>query len=208
MSSITLMYVIDTEVSLGYKIFSDNKDHTIVCISNTCRLLNKITKEENAKHREKYFAIVDLPKKIKKSIKMLTYINLGFRYKSEKYISNVEKNYVDDYMIGFNMDRKEFGLHYQLIIDALGEQINNNNKYYDNILQQMITEFLIWLKFTRIYYTSQEFICDFHTTMMINTYTFIKCGMKYTLTKKDFEGKEYVLSVLEKLFGNDHRIIE
>jgi hypothetical protein len=43
---------------------------------------------------------------------------------------------------------------------------------------------------------------------MINTYTFIKCGMKYTLTKKDFEGKEYVLSVLENLFGNDHRIIE
>jgi hypothetical protein len=207
MSSITLMDIIDTEVSLGYKIFGGNKERTIICISNTCRLLNKITKKENAKHREKYFAIVDLSKKIKKSIKNLTYINLGFRYKSEIYISNVEKNYVDDYMIGFNMDRKEFGLHYQITIDALGEQINN--KYYDNILQQMITEFLIWVKFTTIhYYTSQEFICDYHITMMINTYTFIKCGMKYTLTKKDFEGKEYVLSILENLFGNDHRIIE
>jgi len=207
MSSITLMDIIDTEVSLGYKIFGDNKEHTIICISNTCRLLNKITKKENAKHREKYFAIVDLSKKIKKSIKNLTYINLGFRYKSEKYISNVEKNFVDDYMLGFNMDRKEFGLHYQDTINALGDQIYN--KYYDNILQQMITEFLIWLKFTRIhYYTSQEFICDFHITMMINTYTFIKCCMKYTLTKKDFEGKEYVFSVLEDLFGRDHRIIE
>ena len=113
-----------------------NKHKEIEKISEKVLFLrteNKITKEENAKHREKYFAIVDLPKKIKKSIKMLTYINLGFRYKSEKYISNVEKNYVDYYMIGFNMDRKEFGLHYQLTIDALGEQINNNNKYYDNI---------------------------------------------------------------------------
>jgi len=202
MSSINLIYIIDTELSLGYKIFCNNKEHTIVCISNTCKLLNKITKEENAKHREKYFAIVDLPRKIKKSIKMLTYINLGFRYK-DKYISKVEKNYINDYMIGFNMDRNEFGLQYQVTIDALGEQINNNNKYYDNILQQMITEFLIWLQFTRIYYTSQGFICDFHTTMMINTYTFIKCGMKYKLTKKDFEGKEHFLSVLENIFGHD-----
>ena len=156
------------------------------------------------KRRDEYF-IVDLPKIIEKSVKKFTYINLGF--KSKNNISKVEKEYVGYYINSSNMDKDTFESQYEAEINTFDKKINNSN-YYDNILQQMITEFLIWLKFTRIYYTSQEFICNFHTTMMINTYTFIKCGMKYTLTKKDFEGKEYVLSVLEKLFGNDHRIIE
>jgi len=74
MSSITFMDIIDIESSLGEKIFSCyNKVRVIARISNTCRVFNKIIKNEMMKRRDEYF-IVDLPKIIEKSVKKFTYI--------------------------------------------------------------------------------------------------------------------------------------
>ncbi len=199
MSSITLMDIINTEASIGEKIFSNNKEHIIALISNTCAAFNKITKEELEKHREKYFVVSGFCKKIEESMKRLTYGYLGFN--SKRYESYVEKEYVDYYINGSNIDRAAYGSKYQDAINAFGEEINKSI-YRDNILQQIIKEFKNYVVLSNRY-ISKEFFNVLYRTMTINYYVFIKYCMKYILTKKDFEGEEQLITMLKKIFNVD-----
>ena len=195
MLSITLMDIINIESSLGEKILCDNKSHSIICCNNTCSTFNKITKEEIKKYRDEYF-LVNLPKKIDKTIKRFAYLELGF--KSKKYISKVEKEYIDYYINIYNMDIEEFDIEYEEILDHFGEKINNSVYYYD-ILQQMIKQIKNYIVLSNNY-IRRRFLCEFYRIMLINYYVFIKCIMKYTLAKKDFEGEEHLILALDNLF--------
>jgi hypothetical protein len=195
MSSISLMDIINKEASLGEKIFGDNKAYTIVCINNTCSIFNKITKEELERHREKYFVVIGFSKKIEDSMKRLTYGYLGFN--SKKYESYVEKEYVNYYINGSNIDRNVYGSKYQEAINAFGEEINKSI-YRDNVLQQIIKELKNYVVLSNIYIL-QEFFNVLYRTMLINYYVFIKYSMKYTLTRKDFEGEEHLITILNKI---------
>ncbi len=64
-------------------------------------------------------------------------MELGF--KSKKYISKVEKEYIDYYINIYNMNIEEFDTEYEEILDDFGEKINSSVYYYD-ILQQMIKQ--------------------------------------------------------------------
>lgn len=194
--AITLMDIINIESSLGEKIFSCyNKACVIARISNTCRVFNKIIREEMTKRRDEYF-IVDLPKIIEKSVKKFTYINLGF--KSKNNISKVEKEYVGYYINSSNMDKDTFESEYEAEINAFDKKINNSN-YYDNILQQMIKQFKHYVVLSNNYMW-QGFFGDFYRTIMIYYYVFIKCVLKYKLKKKDFEGEEQHITMLNRIF--------
>ena len=195
MLSITLMDIINIESSLGEKILCDNKSHSIICCNNTCSTFNKITKEEIKKYRDEYF-LVNLPKKIEKTIKRFTYLELGF--KSKKYISKVEKEYIDYYINIYNMNIEEFDTEYEEILDDFGEKINSSVYYYD-ILQQMIKQIKNYIVLSNNY-IRRRFLCEFYRIMLINYYVFIKCIMKYTLRKKDFEGEEHLILALDNLF--------
>ena len=196
MPAITLMDIINIESSLGEKIFSCyNKACVIARISNTCRVFNKIIREEMTKRQDEYF-IVDLPKIIEKSVKKFTYINLGF--KSKNNISKVEKEYVGYYINSSNMDKDTFESEYEAEINAFDKKINNSN-YYDNILQQMIKQFKHYVVLSNNYMW-QGFFGDFYRTIMIYYYVFIKCVLKYKLVKKDFEGEEHHITMLNRIF--------
>ena len=149
MSSISLMDIIYTEASLGDNIFSNNKEHTIVCISNTCTTFNKITKEEIAKRRKEYYC-EHIPKKIEEAMKMFTYSVLGITTK--KYMKLIPFKYRDNYMNYSNMDREHYLSIYESTIDAFGEKINNSI-YYENIHKQIIKQFKYYIiLFTKNYF--------------------------------------------------------
>ena len=197
MTSISLMDIIDTEASLGEKIFGDNKAYTIVCINNTCSAFNKITKEEIEKHRKEYYC-EHIPKKIEEAIKMFTYSELGITTK--KYMKLIPFKYRDNYMNFSNMDREHYLSIYESTIDAFGEKINNSI-YYENILRQMIKQF----KYYIILSNNNNYIWhglygNLYKKMMIELYVFIISIMKYVLKKKDFEGEEHLIGMLQHLF--------
>ena len=197
MTSISLMDIIYTEASLGDNIFSNNKEHTIVCISNTCTTFNKITKEEIAKRRKEYYC-EHIPKKIEEAMKMFTYSELGITTK--KYMKLIPFKYRDNYMNYSNMDREHYLSIYESTIDAFGEKINNSI-YYENILRQMIKQF----KYYIILSNNNNYIWhglygNLYKKMMIELYVFIISIMKYVLTKKDFEGEEHLIGMFQRLF--------
>jgi hypothetical protein len=150
--------------------------------------------KEIVPHNNEYY-MIDFHKKIKDTMKKCTYTYLGFKCKNKQYVVNVEIEYINYYINGSKMDRDTYDSF--TIIDSLGEQINNSI-YYDIVLQQIIKEFknYVWC---RNNFKTHEFFFDFYRTMLINYYAFIKNGMKYTLTKKDFEGQEYLISMLEDI---------
>jgi hypothetical protein len=123
-------------------------------------------------------------------------LELGF--KSKKYISKVEKEYIDYYINIYNMNIEEFDTEYEEILDDFGEKINNSVYYYD-ILQQMIKQIKNYIVLSNNY-IRRKFLCEFYRIMLINYYVFIKCIMKYTLRKKDFEGEEHLILALDNLF--------
>jgi len=49
-------------------------------------------------------------------------------------------------------------------------------------------------------YMWQGFFGDFYRTIMIYYYVFIKCVLQYTLKKKDFEGEEHLIAMLNRIF--------
>ena len=67
MSSVSLIDIINMEYSLGDKILSKNRALTTMRLNNTCKLFNKITKDEISNHREEYYKVL-LPKKIEETI--------------------------------------------------------------------------------------------------------------------------------------------
>ena len=197
MTSISLMDIIDTEASLGEKIFGDNKAYTIVCINNTCSAFNKITREEIEKHRKEYYC-EHIPKKFEEAIKMFTYSELGITTK--KYMKLIPFKYRDNYMNFSNMDREHYLSIYESTIDAFGEKINNSI-YYENILRQMIKQF----KYYIILSNDNNYIWhglwgNLYKKMMIEHYVFIISIMNYVLTKKDFEGEEHLIGMFQHLF--------
>ncbi len=196
MPSIYLMDIIDTEASLGEKILGDNKAYTIVCISNTCTTFNKITKEEIAKRRKEYYC-EHIPKKIEEAMKMFTYSDLGITTK--KYMKLIPIKYRNNYMNYSNMDREHYLSIYESTIDAIREKINNSI-YYENILRQMIKQF----KYYIILSNNNNYIWyglygNLYKKMMIELYVFIISIMNYVFTKKDFEGEEHLITILNKI---------
>ena len=200
MTSISLMDIIYTEASLGEKIFGDNKTYTIACISNTCSTFNKIAKDEVTKHRNKYYC-EHIPKKIEEAMKMFTYSELGITTK--KYMKLIPIKYRNNYMNFSNMDREHYLSIYESTIDALGEKINNSI-YYENILRQMIKQF----KYYIILSNNNNYIwyglySNLYKKMMIEHYVFIISIMNYVLKKKDFEGEEHLIAMLQHLFTEE-----
>ena len=197
MTSISLMDIIDTEASLGEKIFGDNKAYTIVCISNTCTTFNKITREEIEKRRKEYYC-EHIPKKIEEAIKMFTYSELGITTK--KYMKLIPFKYRDNYMNFSNMDREHYLSIYESTIDAFGEKINNSI-YYENILRQMIKQFKYYIILSNDNnYIWHGLYGNLYKKMMIELYVFIISIMKYVLKKKDFEGEEHLIGMFQHLF--------
>jgi hypothetical protein len=200
MPSISLMDIIYTEASLGDNIFSNNKEHTIVCISNTCSTFNKITKEEIAKRREEYYC-EHIPKKIEEAMKMFTYSELGITTK--KYERLIPCKYQNNYMNFSNMDREHYLSIYESTMDALVEKINNSI-YYENILRKMIKQFKYYIILSNDNnYIWHGLYGNLYKKMMIELYVFIISIMKYVLTKKDFEGEEHLIAMFQRLFTEE-----
>jgi hypothetical protein len=200
MTSISLMDIIYTEASLGEKIFSDNKAYTIVCINNTCLAFNKITRDVIEKRREEYYC-EHIPKKIEEAMKMFTYSELGITTK--KYMKLIPIKYRNNYMNFSNMDREHYLSIYESTIDALGEKINNSI-YHENILRQMIKQFKHYI----ILSNNNNYIWyglygNLYKKMMIEHYVFIISIMNYVLKKKDFEGEEHIIAMLQNLFTEE-----
>jgi hypothetical protein len=194
------MDIIDTEASLGEKIFGDNKAYTIVCISNTCSAFNKIAKDEIAKHRDKYYC-EHIPKKIEEAMKMFTYSEIGI--KTKKYTRIIPFKYRNNYMNFSNMDREHYLSIYESTIDVLGEKINNSI-YYENVLQQMIKQFKYYIILSNDNnYIWHRLYGNLYKKMMIEHYVFIISIMNYVLTKKDFEGEEHLIAMLQHLFTKE-----
>ena len=96
------------------------------------------------------------------------------------------------------MDKDTFESEYEAEINAFDKKINNSN-YYDNILQQMIKQFKHYVVLSNNYMW-QGFFGDFYRTIMIYYYVFIKCVLNYKLKKKDFEGEEQHITMLNRIF--------
>jgi hypothetical protein len=194
------MDIIYTEASLGDNIFSNNKEHTIVCISNTCSTFNKITKEEIAKRRKEYYC-EHIPKKIEEAMKMFTYSELGITTK--KYERLIPCKYQNNYMNFSNIDREHYLSIYESTMDALREKINNSI-YYENILRQMIKQFKYYITLSNDNnYIWHGLYGNLYKRMMIEHYVFIISIMNYILTKKDFEGEEHLIAMLQHLFTEE-----
>ena len=200
MSSISFIDIITTESSLGEKILCDNKAYTIVCISNTCTAFNKITREGIAKRREEYYC-EHIPKKIEEAMKMFTYSELGITTK--KYKRLIPCKYQNNYMNFSNMNRDHYLSIYESTMDALVEKINNSI-YYENILRQMIKQFKYYIILSNDNnYIWHGLYGNLYKRMMIEHYVFIISIMNYVLTKKDFEGEEHLIAMLQHLFTKE-----
>jgi hypothetical protein len=200
MSSISFIDIITTESSLGEKILCDNKAYTIVCISNTCTAFNKITREGIAKRREEYYC-EHIPKKIEEAMKMFTYSDLGITTK--KYKRLIPCKYQNNYMNFSNMNRDHYLSIYESTMDALVEKINNSI-YYENILRQMIKQFKYYIILSNDNnYIWHGLYGNLYKRMMIEHYVFIISIMNYVLTKKDFEGEEHLIAMLQHLFTKE-----
>lgn len=173
MSPISLMDIILTENYLGYKILTDNTPYITKCINETCLIFNKISKEDIDTHREEYY-IIYLPKKIEEII--------------------------EDYSVYYNIDNSNIDYleKYERITGGYADKINSSI-YYDNILHKIIKLFKNYVinSYNNIW---TDYWGNLFKSMMINFYIFIKCGMKYILTKKDFEGEEHIITMLDNLF--------
>jgi len=173
MSSISLMDIILTENYLGYKILTDNTPYITKCINETCLIFNKISKEDINKHRNEYYLIY-IPKKIEEII--------------EDYsIYYITDNYDIDYLEKYEKNIREYS-------DKI-----NSSIYYDNILHKIIKLFETYVinSYNNIW---TNYWGDLFKIMMIQFYIFIKCGMKYILTKKDFKEEEHIITMLDNLF--------
>lgn len=182
MSSISLMDIILIENYLGYKILTDNTPYITKCINETCLVFNKISKEDIDKHRKEYY-IIYIPKKIEEIIEDYSVYYII----NNSIIDNSNKDYLEKYQI----IKKEY-------IDKI-----NNSIYYDNILHKIIKLFKKYVinSYNNIWTEWTDYWGKFFNYMMIEIYIFIKDGINYKLTKKDFEGEENIITMLDNLFS-------
>ena len=138
---------------------------------------------------------------MKEAMKIFTYSELGITTK--KYMKLIPFKYRDNYMNFSNMDREHYLSIYESTMNALVEKINNSI-YYVNILRQMIKQF----KYYIILSNNNNYIwyglySNLYKKMMIEHYVFIISIMNYVLKKKDFEGEEHLIAMLQHLFTEE-----
>lgn len=165
MSQVNLMDIITTEYSLGIKILTNNKAYTIACINGVCRVFNKITTEENTRHREEYY-LWYLPKQIENTID-----NKVFSMLKHPHNVNVYKKPEE----------------YEADLEKLARKINKNEGY-DNIMAKMVN---LYEENGREFDMSRNSTsaCYIFGILMKEIYNFLKNHMKCEITRKDYDNE-------------------
>ena len=172
MPALVLLDIIQIEYSLGDKILSNNTAIIAKYISNTCKIFNKISKEELKEHRIQYYKIY-LPKKIEETIENKMFSILKNPNNTKKYKEHI--NYDED-------------------LKNLALEINNSN--YDSILLNLIN----LLKDYVAQYSYNKECCDMFGILMNELYKFIKYHMKYEFKREDFlEYDDEIYDVIKNL---------
>lgn len=172
MPALVLLDIIEIEYSLGDKILSNNTAIISKYISNTCKIFNKISKEELKEHRIQYYNIY-LPKKIEETIE-----NKMFSILKNPNNKRCYKEYID-----YEEDLKNLAL-----------DINSAN--YDSILLNLINLLKDYVE----QYSYNKESGDMFGILMNELYKFIKFHMKYEIKKEDFlEYDEEIYDVIKNL---------
>ena len=173
MSSISLIDIINIEFSLGDNILrDDNIDaYTAVCINNTCKIFNKITKEEIIKHQEEYYKCF-LPKQIEKTI--------------EDKMFSILKN-------PKNANTYKEPSEYEADLVELAKKINKNN--YDIILAKIISLYKEYV-YQYYMYDNNGGRAYMFGILMNEYYNFIKNHMKYELKREDFDEEDDIYDII------------
>lgn len=167
MSQVSLMDIINIEYSLGNKIMQDcNNIYSLKCINNTCKIFNKITKEDMAKHREEYY-LWFLPNKIEETIE-------------NKMLSLLKGR--DNYIVYKTPDE------YNKDLEKLASKINEYN-YYDSILEKMIK---LYAYNYADYDISRNITpaCYISGIIMKEFYNFITYHLKSKIKRMEFDNEE------------------
>ena len=168
MSSVNLMDIINIEYSLGIKILTNNKAYTTVCINGVCGAFNKMTAEENTRHREEYY-LWYLPEQIENTI-----YNKVFSMLKNPHNVNVYKKPEE----------------YEEDLEKLAMKININIKEgYDNIMAKMVN---LYEENGREFDMSRNSTsaCYIFGILMKECYDFLKNHMKREITRKDYDTED------------------
>ena len=164
------------EYSLGDKILSKNRALTTMRLNNTCKLFNKITKDEISNHREEYYKVL-LPKKIEETIEKKMFALLKNKYNSNVY--KKPKEYEED-------------------LQELALKINEKN--YDSILEKMIN---LYQENVRDYDMCCNITpaCYISGVLMKEFYNFIKFRMNYDLKREEFDNEDITICDMIRLYN-------
>jgi hypothetical protein len=167
---IGLMDIINMEYSLGIKIFGDNNAHTTSCINGVCRILNKMTAEENTRHRKEYYMWYlpwYLPKQIEETIDKKVFSMLKHPHNVNVYKKPEE---------------------YEADLEKLAKKINKNEGY-DNIVAKMVN---LYEENGREFDMSRNSTssCYIFGILMKEFYNFLKNHMNHEIARKDYDNEE------------------
>jgi hypothetical protein len=172
MSEISLIDIITLEYSLGDKILCDSKIYTtmgIKHINNTCRIFNKITKNEIKRCEEEYY-IIYIPTKIEDTIEQKTFSIL-------KMLNNLNNL--------ASVSVYKTPEEYDAVLESLVSLINNRN--YDSILARMIDQFKDYVREYYLYDNNRGGRYYMFGTLMNEYYKFIRYQMKHEFKREDFK---------------------
>jgi hypothetical protein len=181
MSEISLIDIIAVEYSLGDKILCDSKIYTttgIKHINNTCRIFNKITKNEIKKCEEEYY-ITYIPEKIEETIEKKTFSIL-------KMLNNLNNL--------ASVSVYKTPEEYDAVLENLASMINNRN--YDSILARMIDQFKDYVREYYLYDNNRGGRYYMFGTLMNEYYKFIRYQMKHEFKREDFKEDDYDIADL------------
>ena len=165
MSPVNLIDIIHMEYSLGIKILANNKAHTTSCINGVCRILNKMTAEENTRHREEYYMWY-LPKQIEETVEKKMFSMLKHQHNVNVYKKPEE---------------------YEKYLEVLASHINEYNR--DSILAKMLN---LYETNAIDYYMSYNITsaCYISGILMKEFYNFIKYHMNREISRKEYDNEE------------------